>query len=122
GDTGPYIQYAHARLCSIERRASVGINLEADVSLLTEEHARELINLIARYPEILAGALQSLEPCNIVQYILKLTHATSAALENMRVVGQPDDIAEARLLMYHSVRIIIGNALTLIGLTPIERM
>ncbi|KAI7833331.1 arginyl-tRNA synthetase [Kickxella alabastrina] len=122
GDTGPYIQYAHARLCSIERRASVGINLEADTSLLTEEHARELINLIARYPEILAGALQSLEPCNIVQYILKLTHATSAALENMRVVGQPDDIAEARLLMYHSVRIIIGNALTLIGLTPIERM
>ncbi|KAJ2725696.1 arginyl-tRNA synthetase [Coemansia sp. Benny D115] len=122
GDTGPYIQFTHSRLCSIERKATVSINPDADVSLLNEEHAREIINLVSRYPEVLASAMQSLEPCTVIQYILKLSRATSAALEQMRVVGQPDNIAEARLLMFHSVRVVIGNALRLVGLTPIERM
>ncbi|KAJ1647647.1 arginyl-tRNA synthetase [Coemansia asiatica] len=78
--------------------------------------------MLARYPEVLAATLQSLEPCNIVQYTLKLAHTVSSILEELRVVNQPDDIAEARLLMFNSARIVISSALTLIGLTPIERM
>ncbi|KAJ1822186.1 arginyl-tRNA synthetase [Coemansia sp. RSA 2599] len=122
GDTGPYLQYTHARLCSIERKAHVKVNPEADVSLLAEPSCRELINMLARYPDVLAATLQTLEPCNIVQFILKLAHVVSSILEELRVVNQPDEIAEARLLMFNSVRVVIGNALTLIGLTPIERM
>ncbi|KAJ2788449.1 arginyl-tRNA synthetase, partial [Coemansia helicoidea] len=69
GDTGPYLQYTHARLCSLERRVAVGVNPDADMALLTEDAAHSIISLIASYPDVLSAALVSMEPCNIVQYL-----------------------------------------------------
>ncbi|KAJ2842022.1 arginyl-tRNA synthetase, partial [Coemansia brasiliensis] len=77
GDTGPYIQYQHTRMCSLERKAHVGINPNADVSLLTEDVTREIINMISQYPDVLASSFKTLEPCNVVQYLLKLSRAVS---------------------------------------------
>ncbi|OMJ09071.1 putative arginine-tRNA ligase, cytoplasmic [Smittium culicis] len=122
GDTGPYLQYAHARLCSVERKTHLKVSLDADLSLLTEPEADTIIDLIAKYPDLLISTMSNLEPCSIVQYALKLSHAVSAAWENLWVVNQPDDIAQARLLMYYSARVVLGNALRLLGLTPLERM
>ncbi|KAJ2554978.1 arginyl-tRNA synthetase [Coemansia sp. RSA 1933] len=121
GDTGPYLQYAHARLCSLERNCGP-VNLDADVSLLTEESAREIVTLLSRYPDTLSTAMQTLEPCTIVQYMLKLSHAVSAAWETMLVRNQPKDLADARLLMYSSARIVLGNSLSLLGMEPVQRM
>ncbi|KAJ2613932.1 arginyl-tRNA synthetase [Coemansia sp. RSA 1365] len=122
GDTGPYLQYAHARLCSLERKAHVKLNPDADVSLLTEDVAHEIVILISRYPDILAAAIKTLEPCNIVQYILKLSHAISSAWETIKVRDEAEDLAQARLLLYVCARTVLGNALTLLGLVPVERM
>ncbi|KAJ2160309.1 arginyl-tRNA synthetase [Coemansia sp. RSA 552] len=122
GDTGPYIQYSHARLCSLQRKAHVGVNPDANISLLTEEHAREIVTLVSRYPDVLAAALKSLEPCLVVQYMLKLSRAIAAAWQVLLVRDQPDELAEARLLMYWSARTVLSNALELLGIEPIERM
>ncbi|KAI9226246.1 MAG: YDR341C-like protein [Piptocephalis tieghemiana] len=122
GDTGPYLQYAHARLCSIERNASQKVRADADLTLLTEPSAYELIQLLAQYPDVVLGALSSLEPCSVVQYVLKVSHAVSVAFSELWVVGQEDKVAEARLLMYHCARVTLGNALRMLGLTPLERM
>ncbi|KAJ1818928.1 arginyl-tRNA synthetase [Coemansia sp. RSA 2675] len=124
GDTGPYIQYTHTRLCSIERRAqgTVKVNPDADVSLLTEKHAYEIVTLLAQYPDVLANTLRSLEPCTIIHYMLELSRAVSSAIEQMRVLGAPEDVAEARLLMYWSARAVLKNALTIIGLEPLTCM
>ncbi|KAJ2747836.1 arginyl-tRNA synthetase [Coemansia sp. BCRC 34301] len=122
GATGPYLQYAHARLCSIERKAGVNLNPNADVSLLTGNHAYEIITLIAQYPDILASTLKSLEPTTIVHYMFDLARAVSSALEELKVRDQPTDIAEARLLLFWSARAVLKNALTMIGLEPITRM
>ncbi|KAJ1752674.1 arginyl-tRNA synthetase [Coemansia sp. RSA 1821] len=122
GDTGPYIQYQHTRICSLERKAHVSINLDADVSLLTEDATREIVTMISQYPDVLALSFRTLEPCNIVQYLLKLSRAVSSAWQTIKVLNQPKELAEARLLMYASARIVISNGLTLLGLEPIERM
>ncbi|KAJ2878715.1 arginyl-tRNA synthetase, partial [Coemansia aciculifera] len=122
GATGPYLQYAHARLCSLERKAGVSVNPDADVSLLTGDHVYEIVMLVAQYPDILASTLQSLEPTTIVHYMLDLARAVSSALEHLKVRGQPTDIAEARLLLFWSARAVLKNALTMIGLEPITSM
>ncbi|OLY84439.1 Arginine-tRNA ligase, cytoplasmic [Smittium mucronatum] len=123
GDTGPYLQYAHARLCSVERKTHLKVSFdEADLTLLSEPEAEAIVDLIAKYPDLIKSTLSSLEPCNIVQYALKLSHAVSAAWETLWVVNQPDDIAQARLLLYYCARVVLGNSLTLLGLTPLERM
>lgn len=123
GDTGPYLQYAHARLCSIERKTEMEVNPKADLSLLGDSRAAsDLITMIARYPQIVRETKRTFEPVNIVGYAMKLSHHVSQALESMYVMGAEKDIAEARLFMYWSARITLGNAMRLLNLKPQERM
>ncbi|KAJ2712515.1 arginyl-tRNA synthetase [Coemansia spiralis] len=122
GDTGPFLQYTHARLCSLKHTTCVKINPDANVSLLTEDAAHRIIMLVACYPDVLAAAIVSLEPCTVVQYLFKLCHAISSAWSSMWVLGEPYDVAEARMLMYWCARTVLGSGLTLLGLTPLWSM
>jgi arginyl-tRNA synthetase len=117
GDTGPYLQYAHARLCSMERTANITIDLNAiDYSLLVEPQARALVDWIARYPLIVNEVSVNLEPCTVVTYLYELAHRISAAWEVLWVMGREPDVAHARMAVYKSARITLGNALALLGL------
>ncbi|KAG2208686.1 hypothetical protein INT47_007785 [Mucor saturninus] len=122
GDTGPYIQYAHARLASVERKSGNVINHNADLSLLTEPQAIDVVRTISQYPDLIKSLLQGYEPCNVVTYAFKLSHDISACFENLWVRGADPAVAEARLLMYWSARITLGNAMRMLGLRPLERM
>ncbi|CEG70478.1 hypothetical protein RMATCC62417_06369 [Rhizopus microsporus] len=122
GDTGPYIQYAHARLYSIERRSGIEINHNADLSLLTEPQAIDLIRTVSQYPDLVKSLLNGYEPCNVVTYAFKLSHDISACFENLWVKGADPAVAEARLLMYWAARTTLGNAMRMLGLRPLERM
>ncbi|KAJ3129356.1 hypothetical protein HK101_005240, partial [Irineochytrium annulatum] len=121
GDTGPYLQYAHARLCSIERMAPVKASPKTNLKSLTEPSAIALLDVIAAYPDVLREASISLEPCNIVTYAFRLAHAVMVALENLYVLNQPAEIAEARLAMYKAGRITLGNALATLGVIALQR-
>ncbi|KAK9728040.1 arginyl-tRNA synthetase [Basidiobolus ranarum] len=122
GDTGPYLQYAHARLCSVERNSTYDLNPHANLDLLHEPSAIELIEIIAQYPQLVHGLMNSLEPCTVVTYALKLSHAVSHALTTLWVKGADKETAEARIVLYHAARITLGNSLRLIGLKPLEQM
>ncbi|PVU98100.1 hypothetical protein BB561_000115 [Smittium simulii] len=122
GDTGPYLQYAHARLCSVERKTPYTVDKDIDFSLLVEPEAAALIDIISKYPDVILATMVNFEPCTIVQYALRLSHAVASAWETLWVVNQEEDVAKARLLLYYSSRVVLGNALRLLGLTPLEQM
>ncbi|KAJ3057106.1 Arginyl-tRNA synthetase [Rhizophlyctis rosea] len=122
GDSGPYLQFAHSRLCSIERKAGFEVSPSVDYSLLTERQAHDLVDIISRWPDVVRDVTTTLEPCNVVSYSLKLSHAVSSALDVLWVMGQERPLAEARLALYRAARITLGNALRSIGLKPLERM
>ncbi|KAG0228560.1 hypothetical protein BGW41_003376 [Actinomortierella wolfii] len=124
GDTGPYLQYAHARLCSIERKTGMEVNPKADLTKLGNDSraCADLLVMIARFPGIVKDSTRAFEPVNIVGYAMKLSHTVSSALETMYVMGAEKDVAEARLLMYWAARVTLGNAMRLINLKPQERM
>ncbi len=123
GDTGPYLQYAHARLCSIERKTEMSVNPNADLRHLGDSRAAgDLITMIARYPQIVRETTRSFEPVNIVGYAIMLSHNVSQALESMYVMGAEKGVADARLFMYWSAHITLGNAMRLLNLKPQERM
>lgn len=121
GDTGPYLQYAHARLCSIERKIG-NINLEADIELITEAEAYAVVEQLAKWPQVVEHVRVSLEPCTVVSYAMELSHVVSQALEKLWVMGQESNVRDARLLLYSAARIVLGNALQILGLTPLKRM
>ncbi|KAJ3063589.1 Arginyl-tRNA synthetase [Podochytrium sp. JEL0797] len=122
GDTGPYLQYAHTRLCSIERKAGFEIPSNVDMSPLVEPVANALLDCIAMYPDVVRETGIQLEPCAIVSYAFRLSHAVSNCLEELYVMNQPVEIASARLAMFKAARITLGNALRALGIVPLERM
>lgn len=119
-----YLQYAHARLCSIERAAfeAYGPLESPNLDLLVEPRALALLDLLLLYPSLLCELRSNLEPNTLVSYILKLSHAISAALDSLYVLNREKDVAMARLYMYSAARKIMGNALEILGLIPLERM
>ncbi|KAK9325046.1 hypothetical protein V1517DRAFT_305508 [Lipomyces orientalis] len=124
GDTGPYLQYAHSRLCSVERRAEISHEqlMAADFSLLTEPIAEELIRTLAQYPDVLMNAHRNLEPSTVVSYLFKLTHIVSSCYNILWVAGQEPALATARMALYSSAREVLNSGMILLGLTPVERM
>lgn len=132
GDTGPYLQYNHVRLCSVERRVAETDNLklpesplnisELKLDLLSEAKARDIILLLASWPDTVKFATKELQPSTIVQYCFKLTHAVSSAWEVLIVKGQEHDVAMARLFMYRCAKSVLGAALRLLTIEPLQRM
>jgi len=123
GDTGPYLQYAHARLCSILRKANIPMPLihTADLTLLSESHAQNLLRCLAQYPDVINQTLKTREPTTIVTYLFKMTHLLSSSYDVLRVVGEEEKLGRARMALFESARTILHNGMTLLGLTPVER-
>jgi arginyl-tRNA synthetase len=124
GDTGPYLQYAHARLCSIKRRANLSEEdlAGADLSLLKEAHAINVVRLLAQWPDTFQNTLKTLEPATILTYLFKMTHAVSSSYDHLQVVGSEPELMKARMALYDATRIVLSNGMRLLGLTPLERM
>ncbi|KAK8026344.1 arginyl-trna synthetase protein [Apiospora marii] len=124
GDTGPYLQYAHARLCSITRKA--GLSEEeiagADLTLLTEKHAVNLVRVLAQWPDVVGNTLKTLEPTTILTYLFKMTHTLSSSYDVLRVVGSEHEVMRARMALYDAARVVLNNGMRLLGLSPVERM
>lgn len=123
GDTGPYLQYAHARLCSITRKAAISEEelASADLSLLTETVAINLIRVISQYPDVIQNTLKTLEPTTILTYLFKMTHTLSTSYDHLRIVGSERELMKARMALYDAARIVLNNGMRVLGLSPVER-
>ncbi|KAL1986151.1 hypothetical protein VTN96DRAFT_6803 [Rasamsonia emersonii] len=124
GDTGPYLQYAHARLCSMTRKS--GLKREdlesADLSLLTEEHATDLVRLLAQWPDVVLNTYKTLEPTTVLTYLFRMTHILSSGYDVLKVIGSEPEVAKARMALYESARQVLYNGMRLLGLSPVDRM
>ncbi|WEW61467.1 arginyl-tRNA synthetase [Emydomyces testavorans] len=125
GDTGPYLQYSHARLCSIMRKANIDREavIAADFTLLKEPHAINILRLIAQYPDVTSTAFKTLEPTTVLTYLFRLTRQVSSAYDVIKVIGAENrQVTIARLALYEGARQVLENGMRLLGFTPVERM
>ncbi|KAL8730149.1 MAG: hypothetical protein Q9166_004232 [cf. Caloplaca sp. 2 TL-2023] len=124
GDTGPYLQYAHARLCSITRKA--GLSAEdlksADLSLLQEPHAVNLVRALSSWPDVVQNTLKTQEPVTVLSYLFKMTHMLSSSYDVLKVVGSEPEVKRARMALYEAARQVLNNGMKLLGLSPVERL
>ncbi|KAF8443761.1 hypothetical protein L210DRAFT_3611234 [Boletus edulis BED1] len=128
GDTGPYLQYAHVRLTSMERKNPELLPLpppsQIDTSLLVESgHARDIAILLGSYLDVVKTALKTHEPSGVVTFAFRRAHAISSAWETLVVKGENDlDKARARLWLYVCARDVLGAAMRLLSIRLLERM
>ena len=123
-----YVQYAHARLCSLARNAeSLGVSTEgADTSLLTDEYEGKLIRTIAEFPRVVATASELREPHRISRYLEELAASYHRFYDHVRVLPQGDEepgpLHTARLALCQAARQTLSYGLSLIGVSAPERM
>tara|TARA_B100001750_G_scaffold214187_1_gene197192 strand:- start:383 stop:2092 length:1710 start_codon:yes stop_codon:yes gene_type:complete len=123
GDTGPYLQYTHARCCSILRKAnSPSISsAEVDSSLLSD--SKELMVALGRYPGALREAGRKREPSALAQSLLRIASAGNAFYRDKRVLGCGDENLEyARLAAVTALRNVLADGLHLLGVPAPEEM
>ncbi|CAG8611664.1 11045_t:CDS:2 [Ambispora leptoticha] len=118
GNTGVYLQYAHARL----KKADVKLNFSADPKILKDPEAFELAFQIAQYPDVVLKSFDESQPRILTHYLFTLAHTISQAVRVLRVKGMNQDLAESRLLLFWAAKLTMGNGLRLLGLTPLEKM
>ena len=117
GDTGPYVQYACARINSISRKASErGIeteNISPDWSLADSDEERSLAVCMARYPEVLKLAAEKMDCSALVNYLLDLAKAFNRFYREKQVLNaENDSVIRVRLALCKAVRDILSDGLT----------
>ena len=122
-----YVQYAHARICSILRQAQeANIDLSSankvNYSLLIEEAELNIICKIVEFPEVIVGAARALEPHRLTNYAHELASSFHSFYTQCRVLNDDKELEQARLALVNTVRITLRNVLYLIGIKAPERM
>lgn len=129
-----YVQYAHARICSILRQASEqGISLpemdtltpallEKYALLLTEKNEIDLIKKLSDFPGEIRLAAENLSPYRVTNYCLELSSAFHSFYNSCRVLTDDEDLTAARLLLVMAVRQVLKNAFAILGISAPERM
>ena len=120
-NSAPYIQYSHARACNILKRAEE--KPEPDYGGLTHIKERELLIALASFPETFEGAVTELKPGDITAYANNLADKFNSFYAAVPVLkAETPDLLGARLALVDAVRIVQGNALSLLGIKAPERM
>ncbi|MFR9729598.1 arginine--tRNA ligase [Saccharopolyspora sp. MS10] len=126
-----YVQYAHARLASLQRNAAtLGIDRgparDADLSLLAHEREGDLIRTLGEYPRVVLSAAELREPHRVARYLEDVASAYHKFYDACRVLQPGDDGANpltiARLQLCEATRQVLANGLELLGVTAPEQM
>ncbi len=122
-----YVQYVHARISSILRKGDEqgtdGVSWKDEAAArLTAPEEIDLIKALARYPEILAGSAQSMEPHRVTYYLMELASAFHTYYNKHRVLNDDALLRCGRLNLILAVQKVIRNGLTLLGVSAPDRM
>lgn len=122
GETGPYVQYAHARICSIIEKYGKKIPTSADYSLLKEKEEQLIIRLLSRFPAVVEAAAENYKPLLVARYLLDLSQAFNNFYHQHQIIKADEETKKARLLLIAAVRQVLRNGLELLAMEAPERM
>jgi len=122
GDSGPYLQYAYARISSILKKHKGKIDKNIDYGLLIEKEELELIKALANFPNMVENATSQLRPHLITTYIYALSSKFSHFYNACPVLKAEENLKKARLVLIESTKRVLKNGLSLLGIEVMEKM
>ena len=120
GETGPYVQYTHARACSVLRKAKP--EGDPDYSLLNDDESRSLIAALGAFPDAVKEAAEKYEPYLVSRSVMQICQAFNRFYYEQRIMTDDAALRNARLTLTEAARDVIAIGLNLIGLSAPERM
>ena len=123
GNTGPYLQYAHARMTQVLRKAEAeGYGEQTKVMVLEEPAEQALALLLTRFGDVVDEVAETLQPHKLCAYLYDLSGALAIFYEQCPVLKAEGIVRESRLAMCAVTKRVLATGLTLLGIEALERM
>lgn len=122
GDTGPYLQYAHARCASILGKAQEKASLKVDFGLFNEIEEVRLVKMLGQFGDVVAEAAATYHPHTLAHYLNELAHAFSDFYHRCPVISELEPVQKARLLLVVCVKQVLVNGLFILGIDAPDEM
>lgn len=122
GETGPYVQYTHARACSVLRKAGDADASAPDFAALADPYSQDVVRLIEQFPDILKSAVNRSEPSMVTRFCVDLAQAFNKFYYENKVMVDEPGVRAARLMLTDAVRQTLKQGLYLIGVEAPARM
>lgn len=123
GETGPYVQYTHARACSVLKKAEyVKGTAPIDYSVLTDDASVDVCKMLANYSAKIKEAASRYEPSVIARYLVDLSQAFNKFYHDNVILTDDENVRNARLAVVYAVRLVIKSGLEILGIKSPERM
>jgi arginyl-tRNA synthetase len=122
-----YVQYAHARICSVmrelkERGGRLDSNAEVPLEVLADDESRKLVDCLASFPREMESASRDLAPHAVTTYAFNLAGRFHSFYNTSRILGEAPPVEAGRLMLAEAVKIVLARCLSLLGVTAPERM
>ncbi|MFM1524311.1 MULTISPECIES: arginine--tRNA ligase [Helcococcus] len=122
GETGPYVQYAHARANQILEKLGLELSENVDFSLLTEPQEVALIKSIYDVPNVILTARDKLEPSVITRHVTEIAQNFNSFYNSIHILNSEDEVKKTRALLVYATKICISNLLDLLGIHAPNKM
>lgn len=122
GETGPYVQYTHARACSVLRKSGVDYSVAVDYSLLNDEVTKDVIRLVSKFNEMIVLSHEKNEPSVIARYAVDVAQSFNRFYHDHHIITDDVELTKARVALVAAVAQTIKNALKLVCLEAPEQM
>jgi len=120
GETGPYVQYTHARCCSILRKAK--LPKKADMKFLKEKEETEIIRKLEEFPKTIHDSASHNKPHILANYLLELCQRFNEFYQKHTIINMDKEYSDARLILTDSVRQVLKTGTSLLGIKSLEEM
>ena len=123
GETGPYVQYTHARACSVLKKAGYDKKAEnIDYSVLTDDAAADVCKTIALFNDKIKEAANRYEPSVIARYLVDVAQSFNKFYHDNIILADDENVKNARLALVDAVRTVIKSGLAILGIDAPEQM